>query len=288
MKKKTKKSEIKKKITNKATEIFSPKKPDYTSSVIAAGGIAVVVLVVAASAISFQFSPGRGFLLSPDSKTGKNLELVPGMHMGSEGMADADNMAENMMDHQGMVMQKAEAIADSNRIKFKVNQFKKLAAQPLEFEVFDENGTSLKPDDLQTVHEKKLHLIIVSADLRDYQHLHPYFEGGKWKVLAKLLAPGTYYAYAEITPVVKGGQVEAREVVLRSDLIVQNPTTGQINYIGPTPNLNSYNRGYTAQLQIEKPLVYQQTKLSYQLVNKNKIAINYLRQHLGEIGRAHV
>lgn len=149
------------------------------------------------------------------------------------------------------------SVPANDRVKFKIDRFKKLALQPLEFEVFDANGKAYAPDDLKVVHESRMHFIVVSANLREFQHLHPKYENGKWKTLANLPNPGTYYAYIDIAP------VNAEPVVYRSNLIVQQETTDTINYPGLTPDLFAITRGYKAQLALSHPVVLQQSVLSY-------------------------
>lgn len=57
---------------------------------------------------------------------------------------------------------------------------------------------------LDTEHEKKIHLILVSDDLSWFDHIHPeHSSNGSYKVPAKFPAPGHYKAFADYKP--KGG-----------------------------------------------------------------------------------
>jgi hypothetical protein len=58
--------------------------------------------------------------------------------------------------------------------------------------------------DFARVHERELHLFVVSRDLNDYAHLHPIGDGqGVWTVSLPSLRPGNYRLYADFKP--KGG-----------------------------------------------------------------------------------
>jgi hypothetical protein len=122
------------------------------------------------------------------------------------------------------------AIPAGARVKFQIDNFKKLAVQPLKFNVYDEYGRELTPEYLQTVHENKMHMIVVSANLREYNHVMPEFKNGVWNASVNLPNPGTYYAYIEVSPI-KGGQT-----MLRSELTVREPSKGKPDYPGLTPN----------------------------------------------------
>ena len=134
------------------------------------------------------------------------------------------------------------AIPAGSRVQFKIDTFKKLAVQPLKFKVLDGSGRELTPDYLQTVREHKMHFVVVSANLREFQHLFPEYVNGQWNVSASLPNPGTYYAYIDISP------VKGNPEVLRSELTVREPTKGTVNYPGITPNLLAITNGTSAVL----------------------------------------
>jgi methionine-rich copper-binding protein CopC len=62
-------------------------------------------------------------------------------------------------------------------------------------------GTDRRPATrFAVVHDKPLHMIVVSRDLSGYQHLHPTMApDGTWTVPLKLTRPGTYRIYADFT-----------------------------------------------------------------------------------------
>jgi hypothetical protein len=127
------------------------------------------------------------------------------------------------------------------RALFKIDRFKKLALQPLKFDLFNEKGNLLTPEYLKTVNEQKVHLYVVSADLKLFQHLNPVYENGKWNVSANIPNAGSYIAYS-VTTTVKG-----QKYVSINELIAQEATSLPLKYPGVTPKLLAINDGYQLQ-----------------------------------------
>lgn len=69
----------------------------------------------------------------------------------------------------------------------------------------DDNGN---PPELSTQHEKLMHFIIVSNDLKEYFHLHPTKEQQGIYTVNQLLKDGTYQAFVDITPKNKAYQIK--------------------------------------------------------------------------------
>ena len=89
------------------------------------------------------------------------------------------------------------------------------AGEPTDFR-FTITGPDGEPvTGYQVLHEKKLHLIVVSRDLATFQHLHPEQTGdGVWSVEITLDDPGAYRAFADFAPA--GGD----PLTLGADLLV--------------------------------------------------------------------
>jgi hypothetical protein len=156
------------------------------------------------------------------------------------------------------------AVFAANRVKFNISSFQKLAVQPLKFKVFDENGKELTPEYLQTVREQKVHLIIVSSDLKGYQHLNPQYANGTWNASANLPTPGTYEAYVDVSP------VKGNPVVLRSELIVRAATKGNANNPGLTPNMLAISNGVSTVLNLALNSLGTSSTFSYSLTRDGK------------------
>ena len=79
------------------------------------------------------------------------------------------------------------------------------------FTVKNEKGDLVK--DLQIVHEKPMHLLIVSKDLAEFAHIHPEIQAdGTYKVEYVFPNGGEYKLYADITPKDSGQVVEQIDV----------------------------------------------------------------------------
>lgn len=275
----------------KSKNIF--KKKDLTSVYIAVLALVVIVVIFFLAYLSkMGKSPKQAEVPTTTGEAimnGQQTATITILPAGSQAGQAANNASSSQLTETSTsptqqngvqshitMAENAGSIPAGSRVKFKIDRFKKLALQPLEFEVFDESGKAYSSADLRVSHEQRMHFIVVSANLREYLHLHPTYEGGKWKVLANLPTPGTYYAYVDITP------VKGDPIVLRSNLIVQKETTDPISYPGLTPDLFAITKGYKAQLAITQPIVLQQTVLSFHVTKDGKDA--ELVPSLGALG----
>lgn len=85
------------------------------------------------------------------------------------------------------------------------------------FRIADDNGTPVTG--FQLLHERPLHLIVVSRNLVDYLHLHPAMDAaGRWSVGLPALAPGSYRVFADFQP------DGADNLTLGTDIVVPGDT----------------------------------------------------------------
>jgi hypothetical protein len=92
------------------------------------------------------------------------------------------------------------------------------AGQPVQllFNIKDFFGNSVP--NLEIVHEKQIHLMVVSEDLAEYYHIHPEPGPGKiFRVSHTFQHGGNFKLYADYTPISGTGRIEA------FDLKVQGP-----------------------------------------------------------------
>ena len=67
------------------------------------------------------------------------------------------------------------------------------------FRILDDEGAPVTA--FQELHERALHLIVLSRNLVDYWHLHPTMdESGRWSVDLPALAAGSYRVFADFQP----------------------------------------------------------------------------------------
>ncbi len=66
------------------------------------------------------------------------------------------------------------------------------------FQLVDTSKSSLVGDtELKISHEKKLHLIVYDPSLREFQHVHPEFNGTNWVVTLQFEVNGNYWVWAQ-------------------------------------------------------------------------------------------
>jgi hypothetical protein len=87
---------------------------------------------------------------------------------------------------------------------------------PIGFRITDPRGRALTA--FETGHEQRLHLIVVTDDLVDYQHLHPVLGAdGSWSTIANLARPGGYRLIADYTPAGAEQTVSTARVAVPGD-----------------------------------------------------------------------
>ena len=109
------------------------------------------------------------------------------------------------------------------KIDFKSEPGTIQAGQPstLSFTVKDKQGATVK--DLQIVHEKPMHLLVVSKDLAEFYHVHPEQSAdGSYRVSHVFPNGGEYRLYADFTP------KDAVQVVEQIDLKVNGQERAKV------------------------------------------------------------
>lgn len=198
-------------------------------------------------------------LQPPDTSGGTSADSTGNLEIEPAGTQTSASAATSASEFKS-----GGAIPAGERVQFKIDTFKKLAVQPLKFKVFDALGMELTPDYLQTVREHKMHLTLVSANLREFQHLFPDYANGQWNASAYMPSPGTYLSYISISP------VKGNPEVLRSDLTVREATKGTVNYPGLTPNLLAITDGASAVLGIKGIGLGAENIMAYSLTRDGK------------------
>ena len=65
------------------------------------------------------------------------------------------------------------------------------------FELLDQNSVPLADQDLTEEHTKKLHFIAYDASLKEFNHVHPVYDGSKWIAELNLPVDGNYFFWAQ-------------------------------------------------------------------------------------------
>lgn len=149
-------------------------------------------------------------------------------------------------------------------------------AATLLFAIKDPQGKPVK--DFETVHEKVMHLLMVSKDLSWYAHEHPEIQAdGTFKLTFAFPAPGEYVLYHDFTPPAVGQQV------------VQVPVT--VPGRGPAPvalvvdsDKVKQVEGYSFKFSTKAPLrTEEEAELVFE-VTKDGNPVTDLQPYLGAMG----
>jgi hypothetical protein len=147
----------------------------------------------------------------------------------------------------------------------------------LSFVLYGQNGKELRSDDLKTVHEKKLHLLIVRDDMNEFRHVHPEYKNAEWSVDVALPKRGGYQMYLDIAPYTE------EPSVLRVPLAVGGATIDP-NPPAPNPDFSAMAGGVQANLLIdEKPKTQETMRWTY-LLTKDGQPVKDIRPYLGAFG----
>ncbi len=111
----------------------------------------------------------------------------------------------------------------AHRVEFNSEPAQVQANQPatLSFFVKDKQGAIVR--DLKIVHEKPMHLLLVSSDLAEFYHIHPEQSAdGSYKVTHTFPSGGDYKMYADFTP------KDAVQVVEQIEVKVGGPERSKV------------------------------------------------------------
>jgi hypothetical protein len=194
----------------------------------------------------------------------KNEEKHPGGH---QQKGDA---------HQGHDMSKMGGMAGTLIVKTDPVEVK--AGQPtkLSLMIHDAGGAMLK--DFEVVHEKKIHLIVVSDGLGLFAHIHPDIDSvGNLTVTHVFPAGGKYRLFADYKPVGKDQTTASAEVKVFGD---SPPAAGLI----PNAPGKVAGTGLNANIAISKAKAAEETKISFSLLDPMDKPVTNLQPYLGAMG----
>lgn len=156
------------------------------------------------------------------------VALAVGLFAACNGTKTATNTSQNS-DHTGDHDVAPPPNETAYKVDFKSEPGQILANQSalLVFTVKDANGSTVK--DLQVVHEKPMHLLIVSADLDEFYHVHPEPSAdGSYRVQHSFPNGGQFKLYADFTP------PNAKQVVERIDVSVAGTERPKVPLVADT------------------------------------------------------
>jgi mono/diheme cytochrome c family protein len=131
---------------------------------------------------------------------------------------------------------------------------------------------------LAIVHEKPLHMIVVSKGLAEFAHIHPAPQpDGTLVVEHTFPAPGTYLVFGDFTP--EGGQ----QSVARATIEVQGTAPAPVALAPAKLPTQAKQGAYTVKLSSEAPLAVGDVVLSFGIAKDGK-AVTDLQPYLGARG----
>ncbi|SMB83632.1 conserved hypothetical protein [Hymenobacter roseosalivarius DSM 11622] len=180
----------------------------------------------------------------------------------------------------GMNLEHTDAPANSKayQMKFTPQPMQLVAGQPAKLTFApQETGNESVPVPLAVVHEKKIHLIIVSKDLSQFYHEHPeYTAQGDYQVDYTFPKGGEFVLFQDYTPTGAGHQLG------RQPVTVQGPKYTPVKF--KNDDMTWEQDGYQATLAFDKPLQTGQLLGMKITINKDGKPVTNLDNYLGALG----
>ncbi|MCB2408101.1 heavy metal-binding domain-containing protein [Hymenobacter lucidus] len=180
----------------------------------------------------------------------------------------------------GMKLEHNDQVANSKtyQMNFTATPTQLTAGQPATLAFTPrETGNESAPVPLAVVHEKKIHLIIVSKDLGQFYHEHPeYTADGDYKVQYTFPKGGNYVLFQDYTPTGSGHQLG------RQPITVQGPAYTPAQF--KNDDMQWEKNGYQASLSFDKPLTVGQLLSMKINITKDGQPVTDLDNYLGALG----
>lgn len=146
---------------------------------------------------------------------------------------------------------------------------------PLEIQVKNQTGKPVEK--FATPQEKPMHMIVVSDDLRFFNHIHPDYQGqGKFAIKHDFPAPGNYTLFTDYQPSGQREQVSVEKISIPGDV----PLPSSLETFSDTQTVgNTKVQLKTSPSQLKSG---QQSKFSFSLIDTvSKKPVTDLQTYLG-------
>ncbi|MED3563323.1 hypothetical protein [Bacillus xiapuensis] len=209
----------------------------------------------------------------------KNFKMVPILlTVALLCSCNAIRVPKSTMDHQMGAMQQ-NVIPTKSEWKTS-GTLKAKEAIPITITIKDKSNKPIQS--FETVHTKKMHLIIVNKDLSYFSHLHPKYKGdGKFEISTTFPAGGDYQLIAEVTP--KGGvdnSVEKHWIHIDGPIPKSKPLI-------PDQKLTTVVDGLKISLSFDHLMAEMNSNMTFTFRDaKTNKSINHLQPYLGAMGHA--
>jgi hypothetical protein len=203
-------------------------------------------------------------LALPAGCSSKNEQKHPGGHQSTAAA------------HTGHDMSKMGGMAGTLMVKTDPAEVKAGQRTKLSLMIHDASGAMVK--DFDVVHEKKVHLIVVSDGLAQFAHIHPDIDdAGNLTVTHAFPTGGQYRLYADYKPVGKDQAVAIAEVQVIGD----SPPAPELIPNAPGKVTGT---GLNANVAFPKAKAGEVTKITFALLDSMDQPVTDLQPYLGAMG----
>ncbi len=149
---------------------------------------------------------------------------------------------------------------------------------PLTFAV-RQAGSPAVVGEFQLIHEKLMHLIMVSDDLSWFAHEHPQLgRDGRFRLNWKFARPGRYLLFADFTP------ANGLNQILRSELSVSGAKAHNLPRLTPDTRLSKSVDGFDVAVKIAPQLQAGRASLLTYTITRNGKPVTDMQPYLGAMG----
>ena len=200
-------------------------------------------------------------------------EVSPSMMMNHDG--------NSMNEHEGHSMENMHHTNNSQiTTKVKLTAPQKLAPnQPINLVIDIQDSTGNPVNKFEIFQEKLMHLIVVSDDLRFFDHIHPeYKEKGRFEVTANFPESGNYTLFSDYKPTGNKEIVSLMNITIPGTI----PLTKNLEKFTKTKIISDTK----VNLNISTPKIKagQEIKLTFDLKDQKNQPIKDLQPYLGKKG----
>lgn len=160
------------------------------------------------------FIVGCGPTATPTASTSTGNATTVAQSDAPAGSSAAESSAKTGKEHDhGSNAAEMEAHPHTTKLLFAATPGEIPVGKPATWTLqISDAKTGAPTKDFSVVHDKLMHLIVVSRDLSWFNHIHPKYEGnGTFKVTTTLPRAGSYKLYADYTPKGKTQEVAPHE-----------------------------------------------------------------------------
>jgi hypothetical protein len=217
-------------------------------------------------------------LLTACGKSGGSMD-----HSSHSGTSVSTNNAAQGntagMDHSDMAKETGSTQAGNVQAQFKLSSDKTMPNQDTTITIKIQDKDCKTIDKFDTVHEKKMHFIIVSKDLSFFNHIHPDYKGnGEFTVTTQFPTAGVFKVIADITPTGMGAMNKSQWISVKGESPAQKS-------IEPDATLTKVVDGKEVTLSIEHLMANMELNLNFNIINaQTKQPVTDLQPYLGAVG----